>query len=573
MDSRRLVLVFAVTFILLVISQQFLVRNEKQPSPSSQEAAKQQQAQQQPAPAVAAPAAQPTPAGQPAAKQAENEAQTVVENDLYRITFTNRGGLVKSWVLKKFKDERGNPLELVHTQAAQQYGWPLSFWTWDAQLKDKLNSVLYVPSETASGTAQKTVTFEYADNDITVRKVFSFDDSYVVKIETAVQRGGQYLTALPAWPAGFGDATVAASYAGQSIDYLSGDSLERLKVKKISSGHVQTGPISWAGAIDQYFAAIFLPEKPQEAVMATLRNSIDIPKDPAKPQGEKTKMEVLGAAAGTLNAPSTTRLFAGPKAIDVLDSVHANGPNGEPRAGADLRQVVDFGMFSFIARPLFAWAKWTEQHWIPNWGWSIIFLTVIINLALLPLRISSMRSALKMQKVAPQIQAIQEKYKKYKMNDPRRAEANAEISAVYKQHNINPVGGCLPMIIQLPFLFAFYAMLANAIELRQAKWLWLNDLSTPDKFFIIPVLIVVTMLIMQRITPAAGISAEQQKMMNVMMPLMVGLMSWSVASGLGLYWVTGTVVGIVQQLIMNRTKLGREIHEVNQRRMLRQKKA
>lgn len=566
-------LVFIVTFVLLAIGQQYFFRNMKQPSPSAQEAAKQQQAQQsgattaapaqntaQPAGgSAAAPTSAPAQAAAPV-KQASAESDIVVENDVYKITFTNRGAQVKSWILKKYKDERGNPLELVHAIAAQQYGYPLSFYVWDAGLREKLNTALYVTDASGQVSVPGTLAFDYSDGDLVVRKRISFDQSYVLKIETEVRRGGVLQAALPAWPAGFGDATVLASYAGQSVDYSpTGEKIERLKTKNVSGGAVVQGPMSWGGAVDQYFAAIFLPENPQQSELVTLHNALEIPKDPAKPQGEKQKVSVLGAASGSIAGPTSVRLFAGPKAVDVLKSVQtANGGN--------LEHLVDLGWFSFIARPLFAWARWTQAHWIPNWGWAIIFMTLIINLALLPLRIASMRSALKMQKIAPQIKAVQEKYKKFKMNDPRRMDANKEISALYKEHGVNPAGGCLPMLIQMPFLFAFYAMLANAIELRQAKWLWLNDLATPDKYFILPILIVVTMLMMQRITPTAGMSPEQQRMMNVMMPLMVGLMSWSVASGLGLYWVTGTIVGIVQQMVMNRTELGREMRVIAERR-------
>ena len=139
-----------------------------------------------------------------------------------------------------------------------------------------------------------------------------------------------------------------------------------------------------------------------------------------------------------------------------------------------------------------------------NWGVSIIILTVIINLALLPLRITSMKSALKMQKLQPQMKAIQEKYKKYPMRDPKRADMNTEISALYKEHGANPAGGCLPLVIQMPFLFAFYSMLGVALELRQAPFLWLHDLSSPDKLFILPVLIVISTLFVQKMTPNAG---------------------------------------------------------------------
>lgn len=567
---KRMAVVFFITFVFIAITQQFLFKKaDEQKSPSAQ---KQEQQQQQPAAPQQSAAVVPAPQAPAAsAKQATAETETVIENDLYRIAFTNKGAQVKSWVLKKYKDERGNPLELVHTAAAQQWGYPLSFWTWDQGLKDKLNTAMYVADATGQVAAPRAVNFEFADGDVTVRKSFTFDHSYLVKIETSVTRGGTYVTALPAWPAGFGDATVPASYHIQTIDYHTGADIERVKLDDVSGGNVLRGPITFGGAVDQYFAAIFLPDKPQNAVLATLRNQIEIAENPSKADSKKTQVEVLGAASGEMNAPTSTRLFVGPKDLDVVQAVHANGVNGESNAGPDLRETVDFGIFAFIARPLFLWLKWTQQHMIPNWGWAIVFLTVVINLVLLPLRISTMKSALRMQKIAPQIKAIQDKYKGLKMTDPKRQNMNAEVAAIYKQHNVNPAGGCLPMLIQMPFLFAFYAMLASAIEMRQAKWLWLNDLSSPDRLFLIPIAIVATMIVLQKMTPTAGISPEQQRMMNIMMPMMIGLMSWSVASGLGLYWVTGTIVSIIQQMIMNRTELGQEIRAVAEKRAARKR--
>ena len=227
-----------------------------------------------------------------------------------------------------------------------------------------------------------------------------------------------------------------------------------------------TGNFQWVGASDAYFGAVFLPEQPQNAAFAELRNADRDSQRSGESAGRKGKAEVLGVAVGTLNAPSSVRLFAGPKAVDVLETVHS-------ASGVDLHGTLDFGFFGFIGRPLFAWVRWTQQHWTSNWGWTIILVTVLINVALLPLRISQIKSSMKMQKVAPQMQQIQEKYKKYKLDDPRRGEMQKEVAALYKEHDVNPVGGCLPLIIQMPFLFAFYTMLKNAIELRHAGWLYI----------------------------------------------------------------------------------------------------
>jgi len=568
--DKRVMFVFAFAMLLLVAAQQFLVK----PQPPVDQ--KQQPAKTATAPAPVPPAASTPAAASVAAAQkakpvadlkASTETTTVVENDLYRITFTNRGGLVKSWILKKYKDEAGHPLELVHEQAATQYGYPLSLWTWDEPLREKLNSSLYVASESGNVSPIKDLSFDYSDGDLVVKKTFHFDNTYVIGVKTSAQRGGSYVTALPAWPAGFGDATGLPSYSEQLLDYVAtGEDVKRLKLDKkgkdISGGHIQTGNFQWVGPSDAYFGAIFLPEQPQGSSFAELRNAIDIPKDPEKPEGEKVKAEVLGVAVGTLNAPSSVRLFAGPKAVDVLETVH--GVNG-----VDLNGTLDFGFFGFIGRPLFAWVRWTQQHWTSNWGWTIILVTVLINIALLPLRISQIKSSMKMQKVAPQMAQVQEKYKKYKMDDPRRGEMQKEISALYKEHDVNPVGGCVPVIIQMPFLFAFYTMLRNAIELRHAGWLYLSDLSAPDHLHIIPIATIVLMMIMQRMMPATGMSKEQQKMMNMMTPVMFAMFTWSVASGLGLYIITGTVVQIIQQMIMNQTPMGKEMRVMSEKRALK----
>ena len=177
-------------------------------------------------------------------------------------------------------------------------------------------------------------------------------------------------------------------------------------------------------------------------------------------------------------------------------------------AGGPPAPIIDFGWLGIIARPLFLWLKWMYGHIVANWGWAILLQTLVINLALLPLRLSQMKSMLKMQRVAPQIKSIQEKYKKYSLRDPRKAEMNEEISALYKKEGVNPAGGCLPLLIQMPFLFAYYRMLNVAMDLRHAPWMWVKDLSAPDPHYILPISIVVTMFFMQRLTQS-GVALHQ----------------------------------------------------------------
>ncbi len=588
--ERRLLLTFALTFIVIFITQQFMTRYAKPPA-APQKPPQAQTAPQQPTASTpstkstqstqsttSTPAAKNSarkasakqaPELSAATKQANAESETVIENDLYRITFSNRGGVAKSWILKKYKDDKRNPLELVNNIAAAKYGYPLSLYSYDQTLRDKMNQALYVAKETGSG-ADKTLTFDFSEGDLSVTKKFSFSHSYEVRIETSVTQNGAPVGAYPEWPAGFGDQTVVSSYNASRIDYDINDKIERISYKKVAGGATVNGPFNWGGASDQYFAAVFLPDDPDRTAMVTFHNDIQIPKNLDKP--DPTDMErvpVLGAAVGNPAGATSERIFVGPKALDVISDVHsydvAASP-GAPPNGPTLEKLVDFGFFSFFAKWLFLWLRWTYEHWVGNYGWAILTLTLIIYAALLPLRFSTIKSAMRMQKLQPQVTAINAKYKKYKLTDPRQAEKNKELQELYKKEGVNPLGGCLPNLIQLPFLWAFYTMLETAIELRHANWMWLHDLSAADPTHIISIVFIASMFFMQQITPQAGMDPAQQKMMKFTMPLLLGIFTWNLSAGLGLYWAASNILGIVQQVGFNQTKLGREMRATIQKR-------
>jgi len=577
--ERRLLLVFLLTFVVLIVFQPLLKKYMPQ-APTAQP--QNQPVQSQPIPASSAPAvaaAVPAAPSSTITKQASAETETVIENSLYRITFTNRGAQVKSWILKKFdNDAQNGPLDLVNPVAAPKFGYPLSLWTYDETLRNRLNSALYVASNQGELSAPAEITFEYADQDLVIRKTFRFDHTYVLNVETSVVYKGAEIFAPPAWPAGFGDQLTPASYASARIDYHNDASTERtalvfpsfvsrLAIKSISGGNTLKGRFEWAGTGDQYFTAIFIPDDPMAASMVTLRDSTQIPSKPGS--SETAKVDVLGAAVGNLHGPTAERMFVGPKELAVLDAVSIPTiKNDNP----DLRGVVDFGWWGILARPLFLWLKWTYKHIVPNWGWAIVIQTLIITIALLPLRITQMKSMLKMQRIAPQIKSIQEKYKKYTLRDPRKAAMNEEISALYKKEGVNPAGGCLPLLIQFPFLIAYYRMLGVALDLRHAHWLWITDLSARDPYFVLPILMVISMFAMQRMTPQAGMDPAQQKMMTVMMPLMMGFIFFNLQAGLNLYYAETNLISIAQQAIMNRTKLGREMREMIEKRARKKEK-
>jgi len=579
--EKRLLIVFALMFVGIAIMQ--YLGPKPAPQPPKPDAANGQQ-QQQPPPPSSTPAPSAAASVKPvtpkkvvpvAGKAAREETDTVVENDQYRIVFTNRGAQVRSWVLKKFKNDKGGPLDMVNPVTAASLGRPLSLFTYDPDLRKKLNEALFVAGATGNLSAPVSLTFEYADGETQARKKFEFDQTtYAFKIETEVLQKGQAVQAYPQWPGGLGDQATISSYGGGTLDWQQNDAITHSKAqsgfvvnkKWVSGGATITGPFQWVATSDQYFAAVFMPETPKDAVLVTLSSPVEVPRNPDKPDDAKDKVPVLGMAVGSPIGLTRERIFVGPKTVEVLESIQTQAK------GSDLRGLLDFGMFGFISRPLFLWLKWTYHHMIPNWGWAIGFLTLIINIVLLPLRITGIKSGLKMQKIQPQVKVINEKYKRFSLTDPRRAEMQKEMSALYKKEGVNPVGGCFPMLLQMPFLFAFYSMLGNAVELRQADWLWIKDLSSPDPWHILPIGIVITMFLTQKSAPQAGIDPAQQKMMQIMTPLMLGLISWSLAAGLGVYWAFSNLLGYIQQAVMNRTEFGKQVRKTVDRRAAKHRK-
>jgi YidC/Oxa1 family membrane protein insertase len=235
-----------------------------------------------------------------------------------------------------------------------------------------------------------------------------------------------------------------------------------------------------------------------------------------------------------------TKYFVGPKDFDVLASVDR-----------DLVRSIDFGLFAWLVVPLLRALKWINVY-VGNYGWSLIILTVLINLAMFPLRHKSVVSMRKMQEIQPEMKAIQDRYKDLKMSDPARAKMNQEVMELYKVRGVNPASGCVPMLLTLPVLYAFYSLLSVAIELRGAPFiLQIHDLSAQDPYYVWPVLMALTMFVQQRMTPATG-DPTQQKMMLFFMPIMMGTLFIRAASGLVIYWTISNMWGIFQQTVTNR---------------------
>ncbi|HZS51091.1 MAG TPA: membrane protein insertase YidC, partial [Bryobacterales bacterium] len=314
--DRNLLLVFLVLAVAIFGSQLFMRKYAPPASPptSAKPAQVTPPASGNPPVSAATPAPAPAPATRvpvpSVSKQAASESETVVENDLYRITFTNRGAQAKSWVLKKYQDDQGKPLDLVNSAAAAKFGYPLSLWTYDESLRNKLNSALYVSSAASQNLSTPAeIVFDYADSGLVVHKAFQFDDSYVVSVTTSVLSGGSPVYGFPAWPAGFGDQVSLAAYGAGQLEYQFNNDTEHLGLKKVAGGATLHGSYDWAGVSSQYFTAVFIPNTPENVQMVTLHYPLDIAPDPGKPN-ETRPADVLGVAVGR-PGESVERLFVG----------------------------------------------------------------------------------------------------------------------------------------------------------------------------------------------------------------------------------------------------------------------
>lgn len=576
-DMRGTMLFMMLMLAVLLGYQYFFKQPQSQPqAPQPQQA---QQSQPQSAPAAVAAAAANTPA-----VTASAESLTTVENNLYKIVFSNRGGQVKQWILKQYKSSDGKPLDMVQPQVASRFGQPLSLFTYEPQLTSQLNQSLYqatVNGQPAGSwvAAPSSITFHYAANGLDVVKTFRFDQSYVVTAETRVLRNGSPVRALLSWPGGLGDmeeflpasapeaktrSTVRTSAQSFFNWELNGKG-DAKAGRKVGNNATFNEPYGYAAISDLYFTAAFLPDNPSGASVVTLHNTYDLPKDLSDANSDKTPADVLGLAVGDLSGTTRLRIFAGPKATEVLKTIHTTGTDGKP-TGASLDSLIQLGMWTIIAKPLYIALRFLVEHGVGNWGWAIILITVIFNLALLPTRIMMMKSSLKMMRIQPKVEAIKKRYANLKMNDPKRAEMNAEVMALYKNENVNMYGSCLPMLLQMPLFFAYYRVLANTVELRQAQWFWLKDLSMPDPLYILPILIICSMLLVQLMTPAPGMDPAQRKMMAIMMPAIFGFSMLHFASGLALYWGTGNLINLALQLAINQSSIGREMQDLAARR-------
>lgn len=468
------------------------------------------------------------------------EAQNIiVQGDLYRATLDNRGAVLTSWRLNQYKAVDGELFEMIAPNPGSVDPYPASLSFGDPSLNSLANQEHY-EVEVNGGSVlgdlapPVTVVMRLRRGDISIEKEFSFDrDTYLVEFSVSCRQAGRPLE----------PAILLGEDIGPEIEHLSAPAYG-LKVITNNAGEVDResppesedetqrieGELRWVGLDMQYFTALAIPERPINAFEVQKRTTVARGLDGKEVNRDLARLTLPVAGSARY------RIYLGPKYEPALNAIE----------GTDLTGVIDYGFFSILVRPLLFGLKWIERY-IHNYGFSIVLLTLILTLMLFPIRFKQMRSMKKMQAVQPKVKQIQEKYKKYKKTDPKRAEMNQEVMALYKEHGVNPLGGCLPLLLQMPLLFAFYRLLASSIELRQAPFIgWIVDLSAKDPYYILPIVMGITMFASQKMTPMSPGGDPSQAKIMMMMPVVLTVMFLNVSSGLNLYFLCSNIfqVGI-----------------------------
>jgi YidC/Oxa1 family membrane protein insertase len=534
------------SFVVLFLYQRLV------PPPPEQPAAVATTAVPGPAPAAgasmlaptAAPATMPTVA---ATRSGSVEREYVIETQQVRAVFTNRGGRLKHWALKQYPDRSGQPVELVPTEAGS-LPLPFSLATADAAQTARLNGELYAvenaaPERIDATTSPAALTFVYEGSDgLVARKQFTLQPSgYVVVFNADVKQGSAALNPSLVWGPGLGDEIARSAgsggmfsggyvYPAAGFVYLDG-SVTRFAGAAASTAGTQQGGFRYAGVTDHYFvSAVLEPSGTQRIDFAHVPLA-----DPAQPTLAR---QLVSYTATFEKAPGDVRVFLGPKQFEALRAINP-----------EFTKVIDFGMFAVLAVPLLGALQWV-YGFVGNYGYSIIILTILINLVMWPLRHKSVVSMRKMQELQPQLKVIQDRYSNLKMTDPARGKMNEEVMALYKSKGANPASGCVPMLLTLPVLFAFYSLLSQAIEIRGAPFaLWITDLSLRDPWYITPLLMGGTMFWQQRLQPGTGDPVQQKVLM--FMPVMFTAMFMTAPSGLVIYWFVSNLWAIGQQYFTN----------------------
>lgn len=533
MERRVLVAIF-LCFLVLYAWQALFVKPVPKPtaatSPTADAGAVASAGQAiTPAAAAADPIAQLPDVTTQVAESTERDVRIETANVI--AVFTNRGGRLKSWRLKIYQDKNREPLELVTTELAGTHPLPFSLHTSDKPTTDRLNGALYAVHQ---GDSQ--VAFDYQDSSgLKASKAFKLEPAgYMVTVQVAASRNGESLAPGVEWGPGLGDQdSQAGRYAVKPGALFSVEG----KVSRVAAGKLVTQPsyddnFDYVGVDDHYFMTTAY--KPGRARVTYQPVSV-----PPAPGTKDLARDLMSYTVEPATPGAALTFYVGPKDIDTLKAIDPN-----------FTKAINFGWFGVLAVPLLRSLNWIYGY-VGNYGFSILLLTIFINIVLFPLNHKSVVSMRKMQEIQPEVKAIQERYSKLKATDPAKQKMNQEMMALYRERGVSPASGCIPIVLTLPVFLAFYALLTTAIQLRGAPFAgWIHDLSQPDPYYVMPVMVGLSQVWQQWMTPATGMDPAQQKMMMVM-PIVLIFVFVSTPSGALIYWLVGNIWRVGQMQLTN----------------------
>ncbi|MBW1658965.1 MAG: membrane protein insertase YidC [Deltaproteobacteria bacterium] len=535
--EKRLIIFIALTFIVLLLYNQiFPPPKPKQvkPKQAKQQAVKQEKAASKPpSKAEVKPAKPAVQATETVNVDLKNLRLITIQTPLYHAVFTPLGGRLVSWKLNKYKDvmgPKGKPIELIRA-TIPELPYKGTFYRTSKAVTDAIPMKANVETITLhKGDSPAQLTFTGIKDGIRFSKRYTFyPDKYEADLEWIIENSteeklvGNTILSLINKPSKIKEKS---KYGQQdySADILKGSSVYRKKLKKIKEPVTVEGKIGWVALSEKYFVTLAAPESNafNQVVLLNKANALDAD---------------ITATAVVIDPGQTQhfkfRLYNGPKLLANLKQF-----------GKDAEKAIDYGWFGIIARPLMQFLNFTNKY-THNYGIDIILLTILIKIIFWPLTHKSYKSMADMQKIQPLMQKLREKYK----DDKERL--NQEMMRLYKQHKVNPLGGCLPMLLQIPVFFALYKALLDSVELRHAPFFWwIQDLSAKDPYYITPIIMGLTMLIQQKMTPSTG-DPKMAKMMLIM-PIVFTFMFLNFPSGLVIYWLVNNVLSIGQQFYTNR---------------------
>ena len=441
---------------------------------------------------------------------------------------------VGSQLKYKYRTEDGLPLEMIPQQLPEPMKHTFGIRTGDEEWDKRLMGAVYEVMGVTGGRVQAPaeITFHYRDALIEVSRTIRVPaEGYLVDMETDVRVQGLPVPFSVLLGPGIGEisSTTDKDFAEPKAAYFLNGAVQRHTAEELEEAPAQLAAgVRWVALDSKYFTYLLLsPDRIRGGTIAYSGFAAETP------DGEPLEVALLRAEV-EMEAGARYSAFLGPKAYQLLQATDVT-----------LSQLIDYGWFAFLVRPLLVSLNFLYLY-LHNYGWAIIVLTFGINLVLFPVRYKQMASMKKMSELQPQIKAIQDRFKRMKRTDPRQAKKNEEVMALYKKHGVNPLGGCLPLVIQMPFLFAFYRMLYSSMELRGAPFIgWIQDLSRHDPYYVTPILMGISMVVQQKMTPAAG-DPTQRKMMMVL-PIVFTFFFLNFSSGLVLYFLFSNLFGMMFQ--------------------------